>query len=1038
MRKKLYSTSLLLLALKIFGQGAMSPVEIKSPQSYAFEKYGNIPVNLYTGSIDLRIPIASIGEKGLDISATLIYDSSGFIPHKKSDAAGVNWSLIAGGRITRNLNGIADEYAGNPAMSGSPYGAPYDYHGFLKGIKSNSSSTNISAYNLYGGTGNTNGSNWWMGSSANGYEGTPDVFSFNAMGLSGKFIIGNDGNVLVESNDPNIKVDISHMEIYGSRNFCTPPVSKISITDGKGNQYIFGGDLSKYEISYSYSTDPASSHPFFQGHPMISSFALSKIIFANNKEVNFTYEEGTLNDNFCNLVPWTNAHNNEKLLSMESYAQDGARVDEWKNCSGGIGCAYAMSSEPSNTITFVLLKKSILKSIKYLDDEIKISYIDAGYPIKHDKLTSQFFNEWLIDNIETNHNNVPLKKTQFSYDHFGGTFKRPFLKSIKDLNNDQIYSFEYNKTTTLPAYYTKGIDHWGYWNGKDLNESLAPFDTYNATTGDYTLNNTFRDADSQKYDVALLSRVLYPTKGYSLFEYEPQYYGKRVERNSSSLFLPALANNSGFAGGARVKKIFNYAENGVLSTEKEYRYTTTLNGSSNSGILMNWPRYFYYIEKSGSSMVEKLMIKTSSNVQQNSLDSYNVGYSKVFEIDKNKGYIEHNFTTYETHPDLLSPDPTNTRQYITGYTNFVPLNLYKNFKNLYGVDKSMLRAKLLNQKYFSQSDLVNPIKIVNYEYYDNMDYNPNNSKDNNNYVSINHLTGYWVQGYRKFMNSAPVKKITTTDYLNGSDVTSYQEFFYNSSRHLNLTEEKSIYTDGAMLSKKYQYPEDVRHGNQPQQNIPPYQSVPYMVGKNMVGIPLITSNYKNSIFQNRQQITFDYNPSSTLALPKNNIQYFEDQTISTPNNGYGSAIVPNPNYGITVVSYNQYDSTGNLLQYTTKEGVPTTIVWGYNQTQPIAKIEGAKLSDIPQALITNIVNASDYSSLSYSESTLITQLDSFRNGLSAYQVSTYTYKPLIGVTTITSPSGIREYYIYDTANRLQSVKDINGNVLKEYQYHYKP
>lgn len=450
MRKKLYSTSFLLLIIKMFGQGAISPVEIKSPQSYAFEKYGNIPVNLYTGSIDLKIPITTIGGNGQEISATLVYDSSGFIPHKKSDAAGVNWSLIAGGRITRNLNKIPDEYVGNPTnLGGSPYDTGKDLHGFLKGVKTNPS-TNIQAYDLYGGTGNTDGQLWWwMGPSVNGYEGTPDVFSFNAMGLSGKFIIGNDGNVLVESDDPNIRVDTSQMAIYGGRNFCTPPISKITITNGQGNQYIFGGDLSKYEISYSYSTDPASTHPMFQGYPMISSFSLSKIIFANKNEINFDYEEGTLDDDFCDLIQWANTHNNEKLLSLETYNQDGARADEWENCPGGVGCGYSMSSSGSNTTTFVLLKKSVLKSIKYLDDEIKINYLDSGYPIKHDKLTRQFFNEWLIDNIETYHKNLLVKKTKFSYNHLGGTFKRPFLKSIEDMNSSQAYFLNIIK---LPHY----------------------------------------------------------------------------------------------------------------------------------------------------------------------------------------------------------------------------------------------------------------------------------------------------------------------------------------------------------------------------------------------------------------------------------------------------------------------------------------------------------------------------------------------------------------------------------------------------------
>ena len=58
--------------------------------------------------------------------------------------------------------------------------------------------------------------------------------------------------------------------------------------------------------------------------------------------------------------------------------------------------------------------------------------------------------------------------------------------------------------------------------------------------------------------------------------------------------------------------------------------------------------------------------------------------------------------------------------------------------------------------------------------------------------------------------------------------------------------------------------------------------------------------------------------------------------------------------------------------------------------------------------------------------------------LSGFQITTYPYAPLIGVRSITPPSGIREYYYYDAANRLQSIKDANGNLLKEFDYNYKP
>ncbi|WP_426279170.1 hypothetical protein ACN9MN_08085 [Chryseobacterium sp. S-02] len=970
------------------------------------------------------MPVANIGGNETNISAVLTYDSSGFIPHKKSDVAGIGWSLIAGGRITRNLNGSPDEYVGNNGTLLNPnaYGNVVDLHGFLKGVKTNPSTNNTQVYNVNGGgVGNTDGMNWWLGTYPNEYEGEPDEFSFNAMGLSGKFMIGNDGNVLVESTDTNIKVDLSEIALYGGALFCEPPSSKITLTDGNGTKYIFGGDLSKYEISYSYSTIPYYPNQDYLGHPMINSFSLSKVVFANGKEVNFEYEAGYFAYNtWCELNDWVTLGFNSKILSMDSYSQDGGRTSHFVECAGyaqnGTGCFSSYSTQDSSTDTFVMVKKSVLKSIKYEDDEIKINYINTGYPIMHYPVgidSDKVFNEWVIDNIATYHKTMLLKKTQLSYEHLGGLFKRPFLKSVKDIYSDQTYMFEYGKTNDLPAYYTKGIDHWGYWNGNDGNTRLAPFDTYNNTTGDYTLNNTFRDASPYNYDVALLNKVIYPTKGFSTFEYEPHYYTKRIERTSSSEFLPILTNNGGLAGGARIKKISNYASSGELSSQKEYKYTTTLNGTTSSGILMNWPRYFYAISGIGlngnNPTTSSWMLKTSSNVQKNSLDSYNVGYGKVFEIESNKGYVERDFTTYETHPDLYNPDGYNIRQYIGVGVNFTPLNLYKNFKNLYGVDKSILRGRPLTQKYFSQTDLVNPIKTVNYEYYDNMEFNPNNSKDNNKYVSVNHLTGAWVQGYRKFMNSALTKKITTTEYIGNIQVITKSENVFDSPLHLNLSKTNLTSPDNSVTQTTYSYS----------------TAGTSLATANIIGIPLVTEIIKDNKIISKVETKYE-NPSPTQLYPSSSVSYD----------------VQNPNSGFADVVYDQYDNKGNLLQYTTKDGVSTTIVWGYNKTKPIAKIEGAKLSDIQQSYIDSIVSAADTDNAALpnnDESTFLQTLKTFRGNLPNYQITTYTYDPLIGVRSITPPSGIREVYIYDSANRLKEVRENNqtGKLLKEFQYNYK-
>jgi YD repeat-containing protein len=53
------------------------------------------------------------------------------------------------------------------------------------------------------------------------------------------------------------------------------------------------------------------------------------------------------------------------------------------------------------------------------------------------------------------------------------------------------------------------------------------------------------------------------------------------------------------------------------------------------------------------------------------------------------------------------------------------------------------------------------------------------------------------------------------------------------------------------------------------------------------------------------------------------------------------------------------------------------------------------------------------------------------------QVSTYTYKPLVGMTSATDPKGQTSYYEYDSFQRLINIKDQDGKVLKHMDYHYQ-
>jgi YD repeat-containing protein len=53
------------------------------------------------------------------------------------------------------------------------------------------------------------------------------------------------------------------------------------------------------------------------------------------------------------------------------------------------------------------------------------------------------------------------------------------------------------------------------------------------------------------------------------------------------------------------------------------------------------------------------------------------------------------------------------------------------------------------------------------------------------------------------------------------------------------------------------------------------------------------------------------------------------------------------------------------------------------------------------------------------------------------QLSTFTYDPLVGMTSSTDPNGIRVKYVYDALGRLDYMKDKDENIVQKTEYRYK-
>jgi YD repeat-containing protein len=200
-----------------------------------------------------------------------------------------------------------------------------------------------------------------------------------------------------------------------------------------------------------------------------------------------------------------------------------------------------------------------------------------------------------------------------------------------------------------------------------------------------------------------------------------------------------------------------------------------------------------------------------------------------------------------------------------------------------------------------------------------------------------------------------------------------------------------------------------------------------MVNAHMTGIPVETIGLRDGqvVFGKKTTYKQVYN----MFLP-DIIVYTLDTDVARTKSNYSSYYNPKLYFDI----YNNYGKISQVRD----NGISIVYLWSYNSQYPVAEIKNATYADAEAAAKTvfGVASANALSTLATPNEAKLKD-GSLQRALPNALVTTYTYKPLVGMLTATDPSGATVFYEYDSFGRLKWTKDTDGNIIQEYNYHYR-
>jgi hypothetical protein len=325
----------------------------------------------------------------------------------------------------------------------------------------------------------------------------------------------------------------------------------------------------------------------------------------------------------------------------------------------------------------------------------------------------------------------------------------------------------------------------------------------------------------------------------------------------------------------------------------------------------------------------------------------------------------------------------------------------------------------VSSKQFTRGRL---LKTEVFENYSSVFSTPPTYTETNDYYneytnSFTYVPHYFVRalGYMPvYTGKYAAKSSTQTQKLGNVEVSKSNSCAYNS--YGQVASQTTTDSKGITQTVEYRYVTDTTT------NTNGTRTIDLMVKHNVINLPLreevyIIENGIKTKIGGRRYTYCDISGKRVLFYKPVMIRLQQIETYDSETNSW-----------ITDAKYNYYDNYGNLLEKEDNNGLKTSYIYGYNSLYKIAEIANCSLSQVK-----NISGLSGIQTAPLTGNMTATIENSLR-AIQDAEVTTFDYKPLVGIVKIKDSTGKSINYTYNKHGKLEKVLNTAGEPEVRYNY----